>query len=53
MVIILKYFSWLNTNCNLLPQKKKKNLPVELHAYLDDSVIKLNHTIFDLLVTVM
>lgn len=36
-----------------LQSATSEKLPIELHAYLDDSVIKLNHIIFDLLVTVM
>lgn len=36
-----------------LQSATSEKLAIELHAYLDDSVIKLNHIIFDLLVTVM
>lgn len=44
IIILIKY---------QLQSATSEKLPIELHASLDDSVIKLNHIIFDLLVTVM
>lgn len=47
------YFKILFLIKHQLQSATSEKLPIKLRAYLDDSVIKLNHIIFDLLVTVM